>query len=236
MWFLPDTPLTTRWLTSEERMLAHDRIYRDTVGHSGEASTWEGLRQAASDPRTWLFALMQNLHLSANGFKNFFPTVVETLGFSQTITLVSCTAITIPVAINTNLLLFITLGKMFCYTLLTVNKFYQSGVNMPTISDCWYFNHSVFILLWFLQWAYHPHHSFQSRRYSRLHPRHGNPEHPHPVFRHVSILCWYILCQQHHLRLGGLHLGPNKREKVSGAQYHQHLRQCQFYIHTLSVP
>jgi predicted MFS family arabinose efflux permease len=27
-------------------------------------------------------------HLAANGFKNFFPTVVQTLGFSQTITLV----------------------------------------------------------------------------------------------------------------------------------------------------
>lgn len=31
---------------------------------------------------------MDNLHLSANGFKNFLPTVVETLGFDTTITLV----------------------------------------------------------------------------------------------------------------------------------------------------
>ena len=28
------------------------------------------------------------MHLAANGFKNFFPTVVQTLGFNQTITLV----------------------------------------------------------------------------------------------------------------------------------------------------
>lgn len=31
---------------------------------------------------------MQNLHLSANGFKNFLPSVVKTLGFSSTISLV----------------------------------------------------------------------------------------------------------------------------------------------------
>ena len=31
---------------------------------------------------------MQHCHLGANGFKNFFPTAVETLGFNQTITLV----------------------------------------------------------------------------------------------------------------------------------------------------
>lgn len=31
---------------------------------------------------------MQNLHLSANGFKNFLPTAVKTLGFSTTVTLV----------------------------------------------------------------------------------------------------------------------------------------------------
>ncbi|KAG9695695.1 hypothetical protein KCU95_g4633, partial [Aureobasidium melanogenum] len=36
----------------------------------------------------WLFALMAHLHLAANGFKNFFPTVVKTLGFDTTITLV----------------------------------------------------------------------------------------------------------------------------------------------------
>jgi hypothetical protein len=31
---------------------------------------------------------MQHMHLAANGFKNFFPTAVETLGFNTTITLV----------------------------------------------------------------------------------------------------------------------------------------------------
>jgi len=85
---LPSSPLTTKWLTPEERQLAHTRLLRDRVDHSGPGSTWTGFKEATSDPRVWLFCLMQNLHLSANGFKNFFPSVVATLGFSKTIGLV----------------------------------------------------------------------------------------------------------------------------------------------------
>ncbi|KAJ9635070.1 hypothetical protein H2199_008556 [Coniosporium tulheliwenetii] len=79
---LPDTPLTTRWLNPEERQLAHDRMERDTVGNQGHSSTWQGFKQAAVDPNVWLFAFMAHMHLAANGFKNFFPTVVATLGAS----------------------------------------------------------------------------------------------------------------------------------------------------------
>ncbi|KAE8388482.1 major facilitator superfamily domain-containing protein [Aspergillus alliaceus] len=85
---LPDDPLVTRWLTPEERTLAHERIAADTVGARLQTSTFSGLKEAASDPKLWLFAFMQHMHLAANGFKNFFPTAVETLGFSTTITLV----------------------------------------------------------------------------------------------------------------------------------------------------
>lgn len=85
---LPDDPLHTRWLRPEERELAHARIQADTVGNKAGTSTMAGLKEAAKDPRVWLFAFMQHMHLAANGFKNFFPTAVETLGFNQTITLV----------------------------------------------------------------------------------------------------------------------------------------------------
>ena len=85
---LPDDPLTTRWLSDPERQLAHARILRDTVGSKTNTSTFAGLKEAAADPKLWVFVFMQHMHLAANGFKNFFPTAVETLGFSQTITLV----------------------------------------------------------------------------------------------------------------------------------------------------
>ncbi|QDS74304.1 hypothetical protein FKW77_003859 [Venturia effusa] len=86
---LPDSPLKTRWLTVPERELAHSRMVLDTTAHREEGSSvWTGLREAVVDYRTWIFCLMDNFHLSANGFKNFLPTAVKTLGFSTTVTLV----------------------------------------------------------------------------------------------------------------------------------------------------
>ncbi|KAF2187051.1 major facilitator superfamily protein [Zopfia rhizophila CBS 207.26] len=88
MWLLPDTPINTRWLNPEERELAHSRMEKDKVGDLGQVSAMGGLKQACRDPRTWVFCLMQNFHLSACSFNSFFPTVVKTLGFNTTITLV----------------------------------------------------------------------------------------------------------------------------------------------------
>ncbi|KAK4575038.1 hypothetical protein LTR86_000889 [Recurvomyces mirabilis] len=85
---LPNDPTQTWWLSPEERELANGRIVSDTVAGKSKTSTVAGLKEAASDPKVWLFAFMQHMHLAANGFKNFFPTAVETLGFTETITLV----------------------------------------------------------------------------------------------------------------------------------------------------
>lgn len=75
--FLPSRPLTTRWLNPEERQLAHDRLIRDKIDEKPPGSTWSGFKQAIGDYRTWIFAFMFNNHLAANGFKNFFPSVVK---------------------------------------------------------------------------------------------------------------------------------------------------------------
>lgn len=88
MFTLADNPLTTRWLKPEERQLAHDRMARDTVGLTESKGARSGFKQAIRDPRLWLLCFIQNMHLSACGFNNFFPTVIGSLGFNETITLV----------------------------------------------------------------------------------------------------------------------------------------------------
>ncbi|KAF3031507.1 hypothetical protein E8E12_001738 [Didymella heteroderae] len=88
IWLLPDEPLTTRWLSPEQRQLAHDRIQRDTVGLESSKGVKAGFMQALRDPRLYLLVFMQNMHLSATSFNQFFPTVVSSLGFNTTITLV----------------------------------------------------------------------------------------------------------------------------------------------------
>lgn len=86
-YLLPDFPLTTKWLTEEERTLADARIKRDTVGLTPDKGAKEGFKQAIRDPRLYLLCFMQNMHLSACSFNNFFPTVVGSLGYDRTITL-----------------------------------------------------------------------------------------------------------------------------------------------------
>ena len=68
IFLLPDTPLTTRWLTPEQRQLAHDRIQRDTVGIQQSKGARAGFMQALRDPRLYLLVFMQNMHLSATSF------------------------------------------------------------------------------------------------------------------------------------------------------------------------
>ncbi|KAL2106013.1 hypothetical protein VUR80DRAFT_7413 [Thermomyces stellatus] len=89
-WLLPNTPLTTRWLNDRERNLAHSRMEKDQVSDTQltKASAMDGLKQACKDVRTWLFVFMQCFHLSACSFNSFFPTVIDTMGFNTTITLV----------------------------------------------------------------------------------------------------------------------------------------------------
>lgn len=88
IFMLADNPLTTRWLTSEQRQLAHNRMVQDTVGLEESKGARAGFMQAVRDPRLWLLCFIQNMHLSACSFNNFFPTVVGALGFNSTITLV----------------------------------------------------------------------------------------------------------------------------------------------------
>ncbi|KAH8653245.1 major facilitator superfamily domain-containing protein [Tricladium varicosporioides] len=85
---LPDHPKNTKWLTPEERILADERIKRDTVGLAPSKGAKAGFMQAIRDPRLYLLCFIQNMHLSACSFNNFFPTVVGSLGFNRTITLV----------------------------------------------------------------------------------------------------------------------------------------------------
>ncbi|KAH8900574.1 MFS general substrate transporter [Thozetella sp. PMI_491] len=84
---LPDFPSTTKWLTPEERELAHNRMEMDITQNKGTESTLAGLKQAVRDPLVWCFMFMAHFHLAANGFKNFFPSVVSTLGLPEIETL-----------------------------------------------------------------------------------------------------------------------------------------------------
>lgn len=116
---LPDEPLKTKWLSEAQRQLAHDRIHNDTVEVREHSTAFKGLVEAAKDMRLWVFVLMQHMHIAAGAYKNFFPTVIETLGYNRTATL----ALTCPpyfVAGLTSILWALNSGKQSYLSLSTV--------------------------------------------------------------------------------------------------------------------
>lgn len=93
---LPDIPATTWWLSKEEQCLGVVRMAEDvgaadddTSGATSgeEASAWYGLRLALKDEKVLLFWILLFATCVAAGVNTVFPQIVDSLGYSQSKTL-----------------------------------------------------------------------------------------------------------------------------------------------------
>ena len=89
MFILPDYPETTKFLSETERSLAILRIAEEANVEDKHAAVGAlaGLKMAFADPVLYLVWLMQLGLNTAAAFTNFFPTIVATLGYGRTKTL-----------------------------------------------------------------------------------------------------------------------------------------------------
>ncbi|CEH17385.1 Permease of the major facilitator superfamily [Ceraceosorus bombacis] len=93
MLVMPDFPENTSFLTEEERTLAVGRIAEDGGerddgdDQDGQNTPMNGFKLAVKDPATWVLTLMQTTITLGTTFNQYFPTVVSTLGFEKTTTL-----------------------------------------------------------------------------------------------------------------------------------------------------
>ncbi|KAL1626489.1 hypothetical protein SLS56_006800 [Neofusicoccum ribis] len=88
---LPNLPNTTSWLSEQERQLALWRLEQD-IGEDDQAqsedeSLLRGFKLALTDVKVYVVALILTCIASSASVLNFFPTVVETLGYGSTETL-----------------------------------------------------------------------------------------------------------------------------------------------------
>lgn len=88
---LPNFPRTTKWLTVEERELAVWRLQED-IGeddwvNSGEQTFWDGAKLAFTDYKTYVLMALLFCIVASGTVTNFFPTVVNTLGYPPIISL-----------------------------------------------------------------------------------------------------------------------------------------------------
>lgn len=85
---LPDYPSNTRWLSPVERAVAEWRLVSDSGQIDEDNAGWKyGFKRALTDWRLYIFALIFLCIQVASATSNFFPSVVETLGFNRVDTL-----------------------------------------------------------------------------------------------------------------------------------------------------
>lgn len=87
---LPDYPATTSWLSEREREIAQLRLVED-IGLAdadfGTGGAIAGLKMAMRDPAPSALGLLYFLTVGGLSVAGYFPTVVKTLGYSPTRTL-----------------------------------------------------------------------------------------------------------------------------------------------------
>lgn len=90
-WILPNFPRTTSWLTDHERELAIWRLEEDIGADdwvdSQHQSFMVGLKLAFSDVKTYVLMVLLFGIVAGGTVTNFFPTVVQTLGYGTIPTL-----------------------------------------------------------------------------------------------------------------------------------------------------
>ncbi|PVH98164.1 MFS general substrate transporter [Periconia macrospinosa] len=88
---LPDFPANTRWIQGQEKDLAQWRLVED-VGEddwtsSENESFFLGFTQCVNDYKTWFLVVLIFGAVSSGTINSYFPTVVATLNYSRTKTL-----------------------------------------------------------------------------------------------------------------------------------------------------
>ncbi|KAK5058677.1 hypothetical protein LTR84_010941 [Exophiala bonariae] len=81
---LPDWPHNSKCLSEEEKEMAQYRVLVSNGGvDEGVGGTWDGLKSAVADPFTWYFCGMHFALITAQSFKDFFPSILKTFGFDK---------------------------------------------------------------------------------------------------------------------------------------------------------
>ena len=101
---IPDFPASrAAWLTPEEHLLAQNRIAEDSkdiADHPLESIKLSGLVEAFTDWTVWWLATAQFFLEISQSFTMFFPTIVATMGYSPSTTLLLCAPPQIMIVIS----------------------------------------------------------------------------------------------------------------------------------------
>lgn len=91
---LPDFPQTWRALSPEMKAVANRRLAIEAAeadeDEAGGMSQFKGLKLAMTDMKTYILALLYMAQTGAAGFQNYFPTLIQSLGYGRVTSLLLC--------------------------------------------------------------------------------------------------------------------------------------------------
>jgi sugar phosphate permease len=97
---LPDYPRTARFLTPEQRRLAHIRILFDrqltVTATSKPLTSWQAFKAVVLDGKTWFFLITYSIIILGMSISYFVPSILKTMGYTS----VTAQWMTVPIWIT----------------------------------------------------------------------------------------------------------------------------------------
>ncbi|KAK5106250.1 hypothetical protein LTS08_000368 [Lithohypha guttulata] len=82
--FLPDSPMTARFFTSDDRLVAVERLRDNQQGVENNKWNWQHVREAILDYKTWGWsAMMFSISVPSGGISTFGPLIVKSFNYTS---------------------------------------------------------------------------------------------------------------------------------------------------------
>ncbi|KAL4922604.1 major facilitator superfamily domain-containing protein [Aspergillus aurantiobrunneus] len=84
LFFLPDSPMQSKFLKEEDKLLAIERLRMNQQGIETHEWKWAHVKEAFLDVKSFFwFALMFSISIPSGGITTFGPLIIESFGFDQ---------------------------------------------------------------------------------------------------------------------------------------------------------
>ncbi|KAI6382248.1 hypothetical protein MCOR25_000836 [Pyricularia grisea] len=82
--FMPDSPMTAKFLKGDDKLIAVERLRMNQQGISSGVWKWEHVWECMLDPKTWLwFSTMFIISVPSGGISTFGPLIIGSFGYDR---------------------------------------------------------------------------------------------------------------------------------------------------------
>ncbi|KAK3654704.1 hypothetical protein LTR56_003977 [Elasticomyces elasticus] len=82
--FLPDSPMSARFLTTDDKLIAVERLRMNQQGIASGEWRWDHVKDCLLDGKTWLWvSLLTAISIPSGGISTFGPLIVKSFGFDS---------------------------------------------------------------------------------------------------------------------------------------------------------